>query len=325
MTPWSDPLSTEFLPPPTRAILGPLTTTFSHPSSCTSLFQPLFGQFPVVEDESDDQHGTMALQGVKCSTSVLPPYLGESGYTTAFLKNDINCWPSVTLSVFTDEDALDLQGKGLYSPGLWCPSGYSMACSTLGGNATPTTIEGARNFTFLYSLLPEETAAGCCPSGFDCFMTSSWSTPYQYCLSMAFEGAMTTNQCLDLAGNPSISTTTFDAPLSWTATETWSETVSDTTIGSLDGWGATLNSTLMDLTPTQVPCFRSCTIATTELESFRLAPLDRPADQLALSEQNSEQNNERRNSYWGHYSHNTASISGLHHLRASPPKTAKIT
>ncbi|KAK5114899.1 hypothetical protein LTR62_002058 [Meristemomyces frigidus] len=53
------------------------------------------------------------------------------------------------------------------SPGLICPVGYAKACSqTAGGTAT-----GIGRMQF--SLIPSETAVGCCPSGFNCVINGN--------------------------------------------------------------------------------------------------------------------------------------------------------
>lgn len=45
---------------------------------------------------------------------------------------------------------------GFYSPGLYCPSGYTGVCSATAGGSSDWPVE--------YSMLQGETALGCCPT-----------------------------------------------------------------------------------------------------------------------------------------------------------------
>lgn len=63
-----------------------------------------------------------------------------------------SCWPSQTA---TGTAWYDFH-KGFYSPGLLCPSGFTPACSS--------TYGGFGNMPQLQSLIPDETAIGCCPT-----------------------------------------------------------------------------------------------------------------------------------------------------------------
>ena len=135
----------------TRLVLGPLTTTFTPPQSCSSLFQPLgnnavpSGGLPVV-----------AIQGATCSagkpttvnipgaplTPTLPSTLPSEvhqAHTSEFLVDDADCWPKVAQNATTPP--IDFLGWGLYSPGLLCPSGYTTACSTISTHAKSISVQ----------------------------------------------------------------------------------------------------------------------------------------------------------------------------------------
>ncbi|KAH6641280.1 hypothetical protein F5144DRAFT_563049 [Chaetomium tenue] len=51
-------------------------------------------------------------------------------------------------------------GWGFYSPGLACPTGYTAACTAEYGKRSDWEVE--------FTLIPGETAVGCCPEGFRC-------------------------------------------------------------------------------------------------------------------------------------------------------------
>ncbi|KAI9654767.1 MAG: hypothetical protein M1821_005761 [Bathelium mastoideum] len=110
-------------------------------------------------------------------------------------------------------------GWGYYSPGLACPQGFTTACSAIGSNGTVTTAGNqAQRFSFQYPLDPLETAAGCCPSGYNCFMLLGSGVEYQTCLSMVLDGSLTTNRCLQstLSGPVEDVTLKFDVPVTET-------------------------------------------------------------------------------------------------------------
>lgn len=69
-----------------------------------------------------------------------------------------DCWPTAASGAAAPSTPLG--GWGFYSPGFDCPYGYTSACSATGGVSTGWPIQ--------FSLLPDETAVGCCPSGFAC-------------------------------------------------------------------------------------------------------------------------------------------------------------
>ena len=108
-----------------RSNLGPLTTTFTPAPSCS-----------VNIYRADDP--SIAWQGQECSS-------GNPNDAT-------QCWPTATVSA----PQPPFFGWGFYSPGLICPQGYTVACTTASNPA------GA--FSFQFPLLPSETAVGCCPT-----------------------------------------------------------------------------------------------------------------------------------------------------------------
>ena len=134
------PFAVAFDPPTTRNNLGPLTTTFTAASSCTNY--GIVGQNPG------------GYQGQGCNDGHL--------YDTSA------CWPSATAT--GPPDAGPLVGWGFYSPGLVCPTGYTTACSAYGSDAAvPTTFAPSTpSFSFNFPLTGQETALGCCPTGFSC-------------------------------------------------------------------------------------------------------------------------------------------------------------
>ncbi|KAH6634078.1 hypothetical protein B0J18DRAFT_8261 [Chaetomium sp. MPI-SDFR-AT-0129] len=115
--------------------LGPLTTTWTMPEfcsihvlGCTACSKGYRGQQCLVEN------GTTAPQD----------------HTT--------CWPPMTARAGSPTHPF--VGLGLYSPGLVCPMGYTTACTAEYG--------GRSGWEMQFSLIPGETAVGCCPEGFKC-------------------------------------------------------------------------------------------------------------------------------------------------------------
>ncbi|KAL1877888.1 hypothetical protein Daus18300_002241 [Diaporthe australafricana] len=111
--------------------LGPLTTAWAPPASCTTGF----------------------------AANNREAWLDQECTGNDFGANP-SCWPPRT------EGAASLSGAlstwGIYSPGTLCPSGKVAACSYDGSKNT-----GA--FQFYFTPGPSETAIGCCPSGFFCY------------------------------------------------------------------------------------------------------------------------------------------------------------
>jgi hypothetical protein len=117
----------------TRTILGPLTTTFTAPATCT---------LPVQQ----------------CTTCAVA-WQGQDCYSSSAdirVRDNTQCWPAASGSIATQSASLPLKGWGFYSPGLICPTGYTSACSATGTRAS--------NYNFQYAILPQETVVGCCPT-----------------------------------------------------------------------------------------------------------------------------------------------------------------
>jgi len=115
-----------------RSILGPLTTTFVYPSSCSV----------VVKD------------CVTCDKGYQAQTCGTNGFNTQGVQDDPGCWPPRSPDIAVTEVAL--LGWGIYTPGIICPDGYTTACAATEG------VDGG--FPFQFSLEKSETAVGCCPT-----------------------------------------------------------------------------------------------------------------------------------------------------------------
>lgn len=115
--------------------IGPLTTVFSFPESCTVNL--------VMQPDSSE-----LFQGQKCVT--------ELDGNQSPLRDNHECWPPMDPDFNLPVPAPPFSGWGFYSPGLECPTGYTSAC---------TAIEGLRpDWDIEFVLDPGETAIGCCPS-----------------------------------------------------------------------------------------------------------------------------------------------------------------
>lgn len=113
-----------------RTILGPLTTTFTAPATCT---------VAAVDGTGDDLQGFLA----KTCSGLQGP------------SDDSSCWPGTTTGA--PAPSASFAGWGFYSPGIVCPSGYATACSATGGTG------GTSDWDIQFQLLAAETAVGCCP------------------------------------------------------------------------------------------------------------------------------------------------------------------
>lgn len=118
----------------TRTYLGPLTTTFTAPSTCTEVM--LVTQVPTA--------GWMA-----------------QSCLSGAINDNVSCWPPATSGVTSP---VPIWGFGVYSPGLICPASHTTACSSTSG--------GAGDFDFQFPLDSAETAAGCCPRLVHCSHSS---------------------------------------------------------------------------------------------------------------------------------------------------------
>ncbi|KAA8652870.1 hypothetical protein EYZ11_003155 [Aspergillus tanneri] len=145
-----------------RTNLGPLTTTFTYPSSCS-----------------------VAIEACPwCSEGWQAQTCSNNAFNYQGVQDNIDCWPPrANPSIST---GVALNGWGFYSPGVHCPAGMVSACSATGG------VEGG--FQFQFSLNEGETAIGCCPKGYTCDYTPG---PYQAqtCHSVYFSGSFPAVQC----------------------------------------------------------------------------------------------------------------------------------
>lgn len=126
-----------------RTILGPLTTTFIQPPSCTI----------AMTGEDDDDDGLAGYLAHACAAAQ-----GNS-----IGVDDASCWPSTSSGAV--EPHVSFQGWGFYSPGTICPTGYAGACTATGGTG------GSSDWSVQFELLEGETAVGCCPKYVHHFLT----------------------------------------------------------------------------------------------------------------------------------------------------------
>jgi hypothetical protein len=113
-------------------LLGPLTTTFIFPETCTVNFQVFPGHLSLY-------------QGQRCVTD-----LDDRGSP---LQDNHECWPPAEVGIEPPQHPF--VGWGYYSPGLVCPTGYTSACSATFGEESGWDNQ--------FRLRPSETAIGCCP------------------------------------------------------------------------------------------------------------------------------------------------------------------
>lgn len=113
-----------------RTILGPLTTTFTPPASCT---------LAATSGGNDDLQGYLA----RTCDGILGAYDAAA------------CWPSTSKGAPSPSPSF--AGWGFYSPGVACPAGYATACLATGGKS------GTSDWDVQFTLSAGETAAGCCP------------------------------------------------------------------------------------------------------------------------------------------------------------------
>ncbi|PTB44215.1 uncharacterized protein TrAFT101_002775 [Trichoderma asperellum] len=138
-------------------LLGPLTTTWTMPQTC-SVFMPACS--------TCDQ----GFNGQSCNPT-------NSGR----IQDNTACWPPATQGV--SSPSWPFYGWGFYSPGLACPAGYTSACTAVYGQRATWATQ--------FTLVPSETAVGCCPTGFTCntqgdntcmqTITQSTTFPTAYC------------------------------------------------------------------------------------------------------------------------------------------------
>ncbi|KAF4464734.1 hypothetical protein FALBO_8421, partial [Fusarium albosuccineum] len=174
--------------PSRRMNLGPLTTRFAYPDRCTA---------PVIGCSTCD----LAWQAQTC---------GDNPANSQGVQDDPDCWPPRSKADMDGGYALN--GWGFYSPGLECPEGYEPACSATG------TATG--DFNFQYSINDDETAIGCCPTGYSCDQPGGPQT----CKTVASRGSMQAAMCDD-----------GETQLDWyTLPVTYTQTGSDSEQATLD-------------------------------------------------------------------------------------------
>ncbi|GMG27618.1 unnamed protein product [Aspergillus oryzae] len=174
-----------------RTNLGPLTTTFTYPESCTVAV----GACPTC---------TQGWQAQTCS---------NNAFNHQGVQDDVECWPPRANPTLATGVALN--GWGFYSPGIHCPAGMVTACSATGGSNG--------GFQFQYSLNDGETAVGCCPSGYSC--GHAGHDQYQTCLSVYVTGTFPIVQCKSGSSN---GYTYMTVPATVTATTSKSVTLTHT-------------------------------------------------------------------------------------------------
>ncbi|TPX16604.1 uncharacterized protein E0L32_012413, partial [Thyridium curvatum] len=145
-----------------RVNLGPLTTTFTPPASCS----------------------TAVLGCTSCTDGWLAQSCGVNTYNSQGVRDAAACWPPPRAD--TVETGVAFNGWGFYSPGLHCPVGYTTACSATAG------VGGG--FMFQFPLVPGETAYGCCPTGYTCRYDPAVDNG-QTCLSTATSGTIPIKSC----------------------------------------------------------------------------------------------------------------------------------
>jgi hypothetical protein len=118
-----------------RSILGPLTTEWVPPQSCSQL---------VLACQSGC--GVVWRDQTCVSTS-----------TNYWIHQAIQCFPPRSSGVVTPAGST-FDNWGVYSPGVVCPAGHTPACSSsFGGN------QGDLDLVKVFNLVEGETAVGCCP------------------------------------------------------------------------------------------------------------------------------------------------------------------
>ncbi|USW46713.1 Putative SKG6/AXL2 alpha-helix transmembrane domain-containing protein [Septoria linicola] len=134
-----------------RTNIGPLTTTFTAPQQCDVAF-------------------------VDARPSALNSFFQAQTCNPVNAFWDIAeatvCWPPATYGVRPTNTPF--HGWGFYSPGLVCPAGRTVACTATGG--------GSWGWPVQFSIYNDETAYGCCPTGYPC--DQSGARAYQTCVSV---------------------------------------------------------------------------------------------------------------------------------------------
>lgn len=127
-------------PTPTRQILGPLTTPWKQPDGCSVIVR------------RDSSYTGELWQGQSCQMTA-----SSAVQSSWWIHEAAECFPPRTAGATTPTQSW-FDNWGFYSPGIACPVGWTMACSTTLG------MDG-RGLALLdpMTLQAGETAAGCCP------------------------------------------------------------------------------------------------------------------------------------------------------------------
>ncbi|KAL7951688.1 hypothetical protein V8C42DRAFT_304868 [Trichoderma barbatum] len=115
-------------------LLGPLTTTWTMPETCSIYMPPC---------STCDQ----GFRGQSCNA-----------ISDGRVQDNTACWPPVKQGIASPE--WPFIGWGFYSPGIACPAGYRTACTAVYGQRPQWDTQ--------FTLVSSETAVGCCPTGFTC-------------------------------------------------------------------------------------------------------------------------------------------------------------
>ncbi|KAK8074971.1 hypothetical protein PG997_009634 [Apiospora hydei] len=130
--------------PPTRQILGPLTTPWQQPEGCSVIVR------------RDSSYTGELWQGQSCQMTASA---AQSNY---WIHQAHECFPPPTAAA-TTPTASWYDNWGFYSPGVACPVGWTRACS-----ATCGEVGTALALLDPMTLQAGETAAECCPEGYTC-------------------------------------------------------------------------------------------------------------------------------------------------------------
>ncbi|KAH6605811.1 hypothetical protein Trco_004964 [Trichoderma cornu-damae] len=115
-------------------LLGPLTTTWTMPETCSVFLSPC---------STCDQ----GFRAQSCNAA-----------SSGRVQDNAGCWPPAKTGIASP--TWPFNGWGFYSPGLACPAGYVTACTAVYGQRPQWDTQ--------FTLISSETAVGCCPPGFTC-------------------------------------------------------------------------------------------------------------------------------------------------------------
>ncbi|KAK8198085.1 uncharacterized protein BKA78DRAFT_293109 [Phyllosticta capitalensis] len=105
--------------------LGPLTTTFTPPSDCQIGYSSASFVSNLIDDISG-YYNTSEYTIAQIAKTCLNSAIGDAA----------SCWPSASTTPYADE----FSGWGFYSPGLFCPVGYTTACASVASLSSYSTF-----------------------------------------------------------------------------------------------------------------------------------------------------------------------------------------